>query len=464
MNTARRRRARHIILARRFFSRTLGVRFLVALTLSAVVWVVLTIEQNPDAQVFINDDIQVDEVNLGPSLVLASPIEPVRVTVGGPKENLNLLTVRDFSARVDLAGIGSGVHQIPVEVAVADAAAEVVRVTPETVTVQIDPFEVRAFEVTARLESAPAVGYRTALNEVVSTPTSVQVSGGASDVDEVASVVANLSLEGATSDVSTQALLVPTDRSGNEVENVHLDPQTAQVRVPITHITSRKRVPVLAELTGNVAPGFFVREISVVPTTVEIQGQPEDIERISGVSTVPLDIDGARGDIEGDVAFDIPVGVRVLSDQPTAAIVVVVEPLEDTTTIQAAVVAVNLEPNLAVAVSQPSVQVVVGGSVGTLQALRAGDVVAELDLSNLSPGRHQLRPIITVPPGIEITQVTPPVLTVELQREVSDVPPPQGQALIGPGGAVATPTPEAQPTPTPTPTATPGTGLATPIS
>ena len=155
--------------------------------------------------------------------------------------------------------------------------------------------------------------------------------------------------------------------------------------MPITHITSRKRVPVLAELTGNVAPGFFVREISVVPTTVEIQGQPEDIERISGVSTVPLDIDGARGDIEGDVAFDIPVGVRVLSDQPTAAIVVVVEPLEDTTTIQAAVVAVNLEPNLAVAVSQPSVQVVVGGSVGTLQALRAGDVVAELDLSNLSP-------------------------------------------------------------------------------
>ena len=105
---------------------------------------------------------------------------------------------------------------------------------------------------------------------------------------------------------------------------------------------------------------------------------------------------------------------------------------------------------------------VVGGSVGTLQALRAGDVVAELDLSNLSPGRHQLRPVITVPPGIEITQVTPPVLTVELQREVSDVPPPQGQALIGPGGAVATPTPEAQPTPTPT--ATPGTGLATPIS
>lgn len=460
MNADRRRRARRIILARRFFARTLGVRFLVALVLSALVWVVWTLEQNPSTQELIDDDIQVDEVNLGPSLVLASPIQPVRVTVGGPRENIGRVTVRDFSARVNLAGIGSGVHQLPVEVAVADAAMDVVRVTPETVTVQIDPFEVRAFEVTARLESAPAVGFRAELNDVESSPASVQVSGGASEVDEVAAVLVNLSLEGATSDVSTQALLIPTDRSGNEVENVRLDPQTAQVRVPITRITSRKRVPVLAELTGSVAPGFFVREISVVPTTVEISGQPEDIERVSAVATVPLDINGARGDVEGDVAFASPLGVRVVSDEPTAAIVVVVEPLADTTTIQAAVVAVNIDPSLTAAVSQPSVQVVVGGSVETLQALRAGDVVAELDLANLSPGRHQLRPVITVPPGIDITQVTPPVLTVELQRDASEASPLQSQALIGPGGAVATPAPTVEPTPT----ATPIPGRASPIS
>ena len=460
MNAARRRRARRIILARRFFERTLGPRFLVALALSALVWVVWTIGQNPDAERLFSDDILVDEVNLGPSLVLASPIESVRVTVGGPKENLDQLSVRHFSARVDLAGIGAGVHQIPVRVDMADPAMDVVRITPETVTVQIDPFEVRAFEVTARLESAPAIGFSADLNNVVSSPASVQVSGGASEMGEVASVIANLSLEGATSDVSTQALLIPTDRSGNEVENVRLDPQTAQVRVPIARITSRKRVPVLAEVTGSVAPGFFIREISVVPTTVEIRGQPEDIERVTAVSTAAFNVDGARGDVEGNVAFDSPVGVRVLSDEPTAAVVVVVEPLADTTTIQVAAVAVNLDSSLSAAVSQPSLQVVVGGSVETLRELRAGDIMAELDLSNLSPGRHQLRPVITVPPGIEITQVTPPVLTVQLQRDVGEGPAPRGEALIGPGGAVAT----ATPTPRPTPTATPTAVRTTPIS
>ena len=458
MNAARRRRARRIITVRRFFARTLGIRFLVALALSALVWGSFTLAQNPNTQEPIQDEILVDEVNLGPNLVLASPIEPVRVTVGGPKENLDLLTVRAFSARVNLAGIGAGVHQLPVEVAVADTAIEVVRVTPETVTVQIDPFEVRAFEVRARLESAPAVGFRADMNNVVASPASVQVSGGASDVAEVASVVANLSLEGATSDVSTQALLVPTDRRGDEVANVRLDPQTAQVRVPITHITSRKRVPVVAELTGDVAPGFFVREISVVPTTVEIEGQPGDLERVNAVRTAPLDIGGARGDVEGNVAFDNPVGIEVLSGEPTAAIVVVVEPLADTTTILAAVVAINIDPDLTAVVSQPSVQVVVGGSVEMLQQLRAGDVVAELDLSNLSPGRHQLRPVITVPPGIEITQVAPPVLTVELQSETGTLPAPRTQPLIGPGGAVAPPTPE------PTRTATPRSTGTSPIN
>lgn len=432
---------RWLAIARRVLSRFLSIRFLVALSLSTLVWAGLTLDRNPNALQLFNDNISVGSVNLGPNLVLAKPIEPIRVSVRGPQINLARLTLRDFVARVDLAGIGSGNQQVPVIVQISDPAIEVVRVTPATVAVEIDPFEIRSIDVTARLESAPSVGYRAELNEVAAIPAIAQVSGGASDVAKVVSVVVSVSLAGATRDVLAQTLLIPTDRQGDEVPNVMIEPQTAQVNVPITRITSRKRVPVVAELTGKVAPGFFVSEISVVPTTVEIEGQPEDLERVAAIPTSPLAVSGARGDVEAEVAFAGPVGVTILSERPTARVIAVVAPLDDTTTVQAAVITLNLGGGLVAAVTDPSVQVVIGGAAEGLRSIRVGDILAEIDLANLPVGRHQISPTITVPPGIEVTRVTPAYVTVDIQSAPATVPAPVNARLIGAGGAIPTPTP-----------------------
>ena len=427
---------RWLLISRRILTRSLGIRFLVALGLSALVWAGLTLDRNPNAQELFNDDISVSIVNLGPNLVLASQIEPVRVSVQGPKVNIARLTVRDFVARVDLASIGSGNKQVPVLVEISDPAVEIIRITPATVSVNIDPFEVRAVGVTARLESAPLIGFRAELNEVSSNPPSVQVSGGASDIAEVAEVIANVSLEGATREVSTQTLLVPVNRQGDEVTNVTIDPQTVQVSVPVTRITSRKRVPVVPDIDGEVAAGFFISQISVTPTTVEIEGQPEDLERVNSVSTAALAVTGARSDIEAEATFSEPSGVTVLSERPTARVVVVVQSLDDTTTIQAAVVVENLPSNRTATVMEPSVQVVIGGAAEVLRSIRVGDIVAEVDARNLGPGKHKIRPVITVPIGIEVTRVEPVNVTINIEAGVSVTPVPTVTPLIGPGGAV----------------------------
>ncbi len=447
-------RARWMVAARRILTRSLGVRFLVALALSTLVWGGVTWSRNPNVQVALNADIAVEDVNLGPNLVLASEIDTVRVTVDGPRVNIGNLNPRAITARVDLTGIGPGTHLVPVRVEVPDPAVEVVRVAPETVKILVDPFEVRAVQVTAQIEGAPAPGFRFDSNEVGAVPALVQLSGGASDVERVAEIVARVVVDQATRNVSTQALAVPTDRRGDEVANVQIEPQTVQVSVPVTRITSVKRVPVVAELQGEAAPGFFVRGIAVAPTTVEIEGRPEELELVTTIRTAPLDIAGAQADVEGQVAFVSPPGVSVFSDQAAAVVSVTVEPLIDTTTVQAAVLTLNVPTDALAVVSQGSVQIVIGGPVEVLRELRAGDVVAEVDVTGLAVGRHQVQPVITVPRGLDVTQVIPPLVSVDVQpaeaAPAAARPPP---ALIGPGGAV--PSPAARPTPTPTPTSTP---------
>ena len=452
---ARSQHIRWLLISRRILTRSLGVRFLVALALSALVWTGLTLDSNPNAQELFNDDISVNIVNLGPNLVLASQIEPVRVSVQGPKVNIARLTVRDFVARVDLASIGFGSQQVPVIVEISDPAVEIVRITPATVSVKIDPFEVRAIAITARLESAPVIGFRAELNEVAANPPIVQVSGGASDIAEVAEVIANVSLEGATREVSTQTLLVPVNRQGDEIANVTIDPQTVQISVPVTRITSRKRVPVVPRVDGEVAAGFFISQISITPTTVEIEGQPEALERVNSVSTAALAVAGARADIEAEVTFSEPSGVTVLSERPTARVVVVVQPLMDTATIQAAVVIENLPSNRIATVVEPSVQVVMGATAEVLRSIRVGDIVAEVDVSNLGLGKHTIRPVITVPLGIEVARVEPVRVTVNIEPKAS-LSAQRVTPLMGPGGAVQPAKTPSTPSPAPSVTSAAG--------
>ena len=370
----------------RLLTRGLGVRFLVALALSALVWAGLTLEQNPNALELFADNIPVDGVNLGPNLVLAASIQPVRVSVAGPKVNLARLSLRDFVARIDLTDLGAGTQQVPVVVQVSDPAVEVDRVTPETVSVRLDPLITARLPVVVRVDSAPVTGFRAEIGDAVATPAEVRVSGAASAVERVAAVQATVSLEGATRDVLAQTLLVPIDRQAEEVASVRVEPQTAQISVPVTRVTSHKRVPVVPQLDGEVASGFFLSRISVVPTTVEIEGQPEDLERVDSVQTQPVDVSGARSDVQRDVGFTHPSGVVIVSDQPLASVTIVVEPLEDSTTIQAAVLIINLGTGLQAIAEPAALQIVIAGSAEVLRELSGGDIVAEVDVRNRVQG------------------------------------------------------------------------------
>ena len=221
--------------ALRFARYSLGVRFLVALALSALVWAGLTIEENPDATEPFAGLLIVEPVGLDTrSLVLVQEIAPVRVSVRGSKVDLASLTPDHFVARVDLTGLGAGQHQVDVDVVSSNSEVEVVRITPANITVEIDPVVERQLRVNARIESDVATGYRANLSEITAEPADATVSGASSAVERVARVQAALSLEEATRDVRVEGLLIPVDRQGVEVEDVRVDPPTVLVNVPVT--------------------------------------------------------------------------------------------------------------------------------------------------------------------------------------------------------------------------------------
>lgn len=417
-----------------------------ALALSALVWAGLTIEENPVKTQPFAGLLVVEPVGLDTRrLVLVEEITPVRVSVRGPEVDLASLTADHFVARADLTGLGAGEQQVDVDVIVSNSLVEVVRITPANIRVHLDSVVERQLRVNARIESDVASGYRANLSEITAEPADATVSGASSAVERVARVQAALSLEDATRDVRVEGLLIPVDRQGIEVEDVRVDPPTVLVNVPVMRITSRKRVPVVPRIEGTVSPSFFIARIGVVPTSVEIEGEPGALERVDAVETLPIDIADARSDVQLEVGFEAPEGITIRSDQPFAQVAVVVEPLDETTTIQVAVVLTNLGSGLQAIADQPFLQIVMSGPAEVLQSLRGGDILAEVDLSNRAPGLHQIQPVIAhpSPDTLRIARVIPAIVTVRISPLEAPSPAPAATAIPGPGGAVpaATPTP-----------------------
>ena len=73
--------------------------------------------------------------------------------------------------------------------------------------------------------------------------------------------------------------------------------------------TRNKSIPIRAEVTGLPAEGYAVREIKVQPESVRLEGTRDALKNMELVSTKPVDISGAMGNVEVMVDLNMKEGL-----------------------------------------------------------------------------------------------------------------------------------------------------------
>ncbi|HPC82547.1 MAG TPA: CdaR family protein [Thermoanaerobaculaceae bacterium] len=79
----------------------------------------------------------------------------------------------------------------------------------------------------------------------------------------------------------------------------------AQVPLWLERLVQR-RIPVRPRLAGLPAEGLEIQEVVVEPAVALVSGPRAQLERIPGLTTDPLDVDGASGPVEALVAVRSP--------------------------------------------------------------------------------------------------------------------------------------------------------------
>lgn len=207
----------------------------------------------------------------------------------------------------DLRGAGVGENRVPLRVARLPYTLTALPGYPTTAIVELDKVIRRERPVQYIRRGKPASGF--VVDSVTLEPDTVTVIGATSIVQRVARVVVVVDTSGLNTSMDFLAEVEARDHRDVVVNGVSFEPQRVRVSVKV-HQVDVKTVPVRPVL-GSPPAGWRVVAVRTDPLVVTVTGQ-RNLDEVTSVATVPIDISGLRGTKTYAVPLNLPEGISVL--------------------------------------------------------------------------------------------------------------------------------------------------------
>jgi YbbR domain-containing protein len=404
----------------RKFIRLLPI-LLTAFILALAVWISAVTANDPIVEKTYPTSVPVEVIGQDSNLIVTSPMPAsVSLVLSAPQSIWNLpLTETDaVRAVVDLSGLEPGTHTLPIQVQIVPRPVRKVVQSPLNVTLTLERLAVKELPVNLVTRGSPAIGYLAGVPVI--SPVMVTVTGPATQVDRVTRVRATLDINQANQTINRTIGLVALDANEAAVTGVTIVPQEVTVSQEISQRFGYRNVVVKVVVTGQVSNGYRLTNISVFPPAVTVfSADPQVVSDLPGfVETVPLDISGAKDDLDVSLALDLPDGVSVVGDQVEVLVRVGIAAIESSLTLPNVPVEVTgLQPGLRATVSPENVTVIISGPVALLDRLKATDVRVVVNLSQFIAGTYQVEPEIEILiPELSAESVLPETIEVTITR------------------------------------------------
>ncbi len=396
--------------------------FLLAFALSLAVWVSAVSASDPTQKLVYPNRVPLDVVGLDPGIVLVSEVpEQVIITLSAPQSIWNQLVneVDPISALIDLSGLEAGTYQIPVQVRVTIHPVRIVSYTPKEVTIRLENLESKIFPITLNRIGEPGVGFQAEEPEMEIN--SATISGSSSLVQKVYELRASLDISKANENIDRKIKLQAFDEDGFEVDGISITPEDVAVTQNISQLGGYRNVVIKVVVTGQVANGYRVTNISVYPPTVTVfSTDPRLVDQLPGyVETTALDLDNATDDLDKKMLLNLPPGISVVGED-TVEVQVGIAAIEGSITIESTNVEVTgLKEGLTAVVAPETVDVILSGPLPLLEDLTPEDIRVYVELNEEDIGTYQRLPVVEL--AIEEI-VVESILPVSVEVTVSKAP------------------------------------------
>lgn len=400
---------------------------LIAIIMAVSAWTAAVISSDPNELNVYSQPITIEFLGQDPQLiVLGSPVRQVRVTINAPRSVWTSLTAQTsrIHAFVDLSGLSEGTFQLPVQVQVDTRPLEVVKISPDTVSVTLERMVNQTFAVQLVTSGNPAVGYQA--EKAVISPENVAVSGPQTLVNRIQQIRAIVDLNQVKQSIQNSLLLQAVDANGDTIEGVSISPERISVNIPVTQKGGYRNVVIKVVTQGKLADGYRLTNISIYPPNVTVySSDPLKVESLPGyVETMPIQLDNIRSDLMLPIQLNLPEGISLVGVEQIT-LQAGIAAIESSLTLSRLPVQVEgLSTGMVATVSPEVVDVILSGPLPLLEQLSGASVQVTIDLSEMEPGTYQITPSVVVDSEeIRIESVLPATIEVVIQSSAPTLSP-----------------------------------------
>ncbi len=373
--------------------------FLWALILALAVWVSAVNAADPDQVSVYPSPVKVEVVGQNPGLVITGNVpQEVEVTLRAPQSVWRQLRAGPNGVRavLDLSGLSTGLHKLGIQLQVDERPVRIVTVSPDSVSLTLEPLITRSLPLQATLAGKTAIGYEA--GDLLLDPKQISLAGPQSIVSQVTHVQVVINVSGTHESIDESIPVDALDQNNAKVTGLSVQPNMAHITLPVIRQGGFRDVAVKVIVRGVQASGYRVDSISVSPPVVTVySSDPALVNALPGaVETEPLDLQDANDNLNTRLSLNLPPGISVVGEQ-TVLIQAGISPIQSSVTLSGEKVEVTgLPTNLTAQISPLTLDVILSGPLPILSTLTRQDVHVKVDVTGLGAGSYQLTPSVQI--------------------------------------------------------------------
>lgn len=359
---------------------------------AVVLWVIVMVQTNP----ILSDTITNVPVNIknlsaleGSNMVLMNSDKDnltVNIKVKGTGEQLNKINKSDFTAYIDVLGLGEGTRNVKVDVS-GPNDIEIGDHYPSQIACVVESVISKVMDVDIQYEGSQLQDYFRASG--TSNPSSVKITGPRSIVDSAKSAIATINVDGAK---DTVVKTVPVRVYNGTDTEIFMSVPTDNVEVSVP-IYPTKYVNIKPNITGEPLDGYELVDSSVTPNRVKISARRDILDSIQGLEIEGLDITGAYHNVLSSRKILNDSGFLILGLDKDPVVNVVIEKIiqKELTYKLDEIEFTNIKDGYEVNLSNLEINVIatIDGPTSAVNNFTKDDLKITVDLSEASLGKNK---------------------------------------------------------------------------
>lgn len=423
---------------------------IISLLVSCLIWLLVTNTNDPEStQVYKNVPITIKNqdtiTNANKTFTVVDGVDKINVYVTARKSIRATLNSGSFTVKADMENYNAALGTIPLEISCEDARIhqEDIRIVPSSLKISMEDKVEQNFGIAVVTTGKTEKGYEVGKTTIVTGDT-IRIAGPQSLINIIGKVTVSVDVTNMNTDSThfypvriedkNGAALTDGQMSNLELKNsdgVSLQNNSAEVKTEIWKIYND--IPLKANISGEVAPGYKVSSMTLSPQTINLVAAEGAIEELDGVLTLKDDISVEGLSETQDFTVDLNDtlnlydNIRLESDISSVISVHVGIDEVGSKTFQMPISDIIMynTPSEKKLIFSPADAIAI--SVKTIEEnkdidLKLEDISAEIDLKNCEiNGSYTLPVTVSLPEGYELVNDVSIVVNIEDQDNEAEV-------------------------------------------